>query len=138
LALYDLQVPVDGAALQAAIGERLAAAQVNLGERPIASLLDAPLAQDPDVAVVMQLLASMSGPVFVGKPALFPLIVLHMVNLSLKHGNVEGSDYTYAVYGVLLGAAGGQLGMGYQFGELGVALNARTGNIHTRCMVHFL
>lgn len=138
LAMYDLILPAGGPALQAAIGAGLAAAHTNLGERPIASLLDAPPARDPDVTVVMQLLASMSGPVFVGKPGLFPLIVLHMVNLSLQYGSVAGSDYSYAVYGILLGGVGCQLGKAYQFGELGVSLNERTGDLHTRCMVHFL
>ncbi len=138
LAMYDVILPADAPGLQAAVGAGLAAAQANLGERSIASLLAAPPASDPDVAVVMQLLASMSGPAFVGKPALFPVIVLHMVNLSLLHGGVEGSDYSYSVYALLLAGACGQLDAGYQFGELGVHLNERTNDLQTRCMVHFL
>lgn len=138
LAMYGVALPDDGPALQAAIGAAFAAAQTNLGERPIAALLDAPPVRDPDVAMVMQLLASMSGPVFVGKPALFPWVVLHMVNLSLQHGEVAGSDYAYSVYGLMLAGVAGELGKGYEFAELGVALNERNGDVHTRCMVHFL
>ncbi|MCY1059488.1 AAA family ATPase [Nannocystis sp. SCPEA4] len=138
LALYDVALPDEGPALQAAVEAAFAATRVNLGGRPIASLLDASGVRDADVAMVMQLLASMSGPVFVGKPALFPLIVLHMVNLSLQHGTIAGSDYSYSVYGLILAGAAGELDKGYEFGELGVNLNERIDDLHTRCMVHFL
>ncbi|WP_437644256.1 AAA family ATPase [Sorangium sp. So ce362] len=138
LAMYGIGLPDEGPALQEAVAAAFAAAHENLGERRIGALLDAPPARDPDVEVVMRLLASMSGPVFVGRPALFPLIVLHMVNLSLRHGNVDGSDYSYAVYSILLAGVTGELGKAYEFGELGVKLNERTGNLRTRCMVHFL
>lgn len=138
LAMYGISLPDEGPALQEAVAAAFAAAHENLGDRPIGALLDAPPARDPDVEVVMRLLASMSGPVFVGRPALFPLIVLHMVNLSLRHGNVDGSDYSYAVYSILLAGGPGELGKAYEFGELGVKLNERTGDLRTRCMVHFL
>ncbi|WP_437878744.1 AAA family ATPase [Sorangium sp. So ce513] len=138
LAMYGIDLPDEGPALQEAVAAAFAAAHENLGERRIGALLDAPPARDPDVEVAMRLLASMSGPVFVGRPALFPLIVLHMVNLSLRHGNVDGSDYSYAVYSILLAGVAGELGKAYEFGELGVKLNERTGNLRTRCMVHFL
>ncbi|WP_437973832.1 AAA family ATPase [Sorangium sp. So ce295] len=138
LALYGFGLPDEGPALQEAVAAAFAAAHEHLGERRIGALLDAPPARDPDVEVVMRLLASMSGPVFVGRPALFPLIVLHMVNLSLRHGNADGSDYSYAVYSILLAGVSGELGKAYEFGELGVKLNERTGNLRTRCMVHFL
>ncbi|WP_438032529.1 AAA family ATPase [Sorangium sp. So ce204] len=138
LAMYGFGLPDEGPALQEAVAAAFVAAHMNLGERRIGALLDAPPARDPDVEVVMRLLASMSGPVFVGRPALFPLIVLHMVNLSLRHGNVDGSDYSYAVYSLLLAGVTGELGKAYEFGELGVKLNERTGNLRTRCMVHFL
>ena len=58
-------------------------------------------------------------------PALFTdknlhcLVIGRMVNLSLEHGNSDGSCHAYGWVGMLLGPRFGDYPSGFRFGKLG-------------------
>src|SRR5580704_14624958 len=50
-----------------------------------------------------------------------------MANLSLKHGNTDGSCYAFAVLGTILGSHLGQYQTGFRFGKLALDLVEKRG-----------
>jgi len=53
---------------------------------------------------------------------LFCLVICRMANLSLEHGNSDGSCFAYVCLGMLLGHRFGNYPAGFSFGKLGLDL----------------
>src|SRR5205823_294162 len=81
-------------------------------------LLLAPEATVPEVRAVINLLCDAAPCAYIGRPALFPLISLRAVNLSLQHGNTEQSSYVYAVYALMLVGVIGDIPSAFEFSEM--------------------
>jgi predicted ATPase len=66
-------------------------------------------------------------------PALFTdenllsLVICRMVNLSLEHGNSDGSCFAYVWLGMILGPHFGDYRAGFRFGRLGYDLVEKRG-----------
>ena len=58
---------------------------------------------------------------------MFRLVVCRMANISLQHGNSDGSCLAYAWLGSVLGTHFGDYQAGYRFGRLGLDLVERRG-----------
>src|SRR5262249_5345138 len=58
---------------------------------------------------------------------LLSLVICRMVNLSLEHGNSDGSCYAYVWLGMLCGPRFGDYPAGFQFGKLGYDLVEKRG-----------
>ncbi len=97
----------------------------NLGEKPIENLIDLPAMTDLVYLAEMRILASASTAAYQAAPMLFSLIILEMVNLSIKHGNSALSPFGYAGYGTILCSVVGDIESGYQFGKLALNLLSR-------------
>jgi len=97
----------------------------NLGEKPIENLIDLPAMTDLVYLAEMRILASASTAAFQAAPMLFSLIILEMVNLSIKQGNSALSAFAYAGYGTILCSVVGDIETGYQFGKLALSLLSR-------------
>jgi predicted ATPase/anti-anti-sigma regulatory factor/GAF domain-containing protein len=136
LARLGVEFPRDPAAQQAAFMAGIADVLVNLGGRPIASLVDAPRIDDPRLQRVLILLNLMTPAAFYASLGLFCLGLVTHVNTSLKHGNTEDSSFGFVSYGFLLIALFGQFTVGHEFGQLGLALNERFGNMRLACQLH--
>ncbi|HEY9646213.1 MAG TPA: GAF domain-containing protein, partial [Chroococcidiopsis sp.] len=91
----------------------------------IAALIDLPPMQDPNKLAAMRLLSSAVSPSHTAAPALFPLIVLKQVNLSIQYGNTSISPFSYAVYGLILAGVALDIDTGYQFSQLAFHLLER-------------
>ncbi|MEM8614770.1 MAG: AAA family ATPase, partial [Cyanobacteria bacterium P01_H01_bin.105] len=72
----------------------------------------------------LKILAGIWGAAFAIAPPLMPLIVLEMVNLSVRHGNAPVSAFAYVLYGVLL-CGQENFQQGYEFGEVALKLLTR-------------
>ncbi|MEM7555177.1 MAG: ATP-binding sensor histidine kinase [Cyanobacteria bacterium P01_A01_bin.84] len=99
------------------IGQGFVATAANLEGQTPDRLIELPEMKDPDKLAAMQILSGIWGAAFSIMPNLMPLIVLEMVNLSVKNGNAPISAFAYVLYGVLLCAAE-DFELGYQFGQL--------------------
>ncbi|WP_437494286.1 ATP-binding sensor histidine kinase [Sorangium sp. So ce1014] len=93
-----------------------------LGSRPIEALVDLPPMTDPVIRAIMDILNRGQAPALFTDQKLHSLVVGRMANLSLEHGNSDGSCFGYVHVGVVLGARFGDYRAAYRFGKLGLDL----------------
>jgi len=98
-----------------------------LGNRPIEELIDLSLMNDPDWRATMDVLVEIAPPARFTGGNLHHLLLLRMTNLSLEHGNCDGSCYAYACLPIVLGHRFNDYQTGFRFGKLGVDLVDRRG-----------
>jgi PAS domain S-box-containing protein len=98
-----------------------------LGSRGIEQLTDMPLASDPDVLDILDVLADVHVPALFCDENLSSLVICRMVNLSLAHGNSDGSCYAYVAFATMAGPRFGEYEAGFRFGQLGYELVERLG-----------
>src|SRR4051812_18889405 len=100
-----------------------------VGNRQIEELIDLPLMTDPDVLDVLDVLTEAVTPAMYCDENLFSLVICHMVNLSLEHGNCDGSCFAYVWFAVIAGPRFGKYKDGFRFGRLGYELVEKRGLI---------
>src|SRR6516165_4340621 len=98
-----------------------------LGDRTIEDLIDLPVIQDPEARATLDVLTSLALPALYTDRNLFALSACMAVNLSLEHGNSEGSPLNYVVTAMIAGPRFGQYVEGYRFGKLACDLLERRG-----------
>ncbi len=98
-----------------------------LGHRSIEELIDLPLMTDPDSLATLDVLTEMVAPALFTDENLNSLVVCRMVNVSLEHGNTDGSCFAYVWLGIIAGARFGNYKVGFQFGRLGYELVEKRG-----------
>lgn len=94
--------------------------------------------EDEDRLNQMDLLMSLAAAAFFKSQNLFAVIVLKMVELSLKFGNAPFSSYAYGTYAVLLQSAFGDSLAAAAFGRLALRLNERFDRNDLKCKLHLL
>ncbi|MBN3898514.1 MAG: AAA family ATPase [Nostoc sp. NOS(2021)] len=87
-----------------------------------ADLINLPLMTDLNKIAAMRILMGVLPAAFQTAPAMMPIIVCKMVNLSLMYGNTAVSAYGYSLYGLLLCGVQGEIDSGYEFGKLASSL----------------
>jgi predicted ATPase/class 3 adenylate cyclase len=124
---------------RAAVRREVAAVRRNLAGRRIAALIDAPALTDARQKVAIRLLMEIFPAAFLsGSGDLFPLLVLKSVNISLRHGTSPESAFAYAAYGMLLCGALDDPALGFEYGELAVAMNDRLADIALKSRVIYV
>jgi PAS domain S-box-containing protein len=98
-----------------------------IGSRSIEDLVDLPLMTDPAWRATMDVLSAALAPAVLTYDDLLFLIVCRMANLSLEHGNSDGSCFAYVWLGALLGIRFGNYRAGFSFGKLGLDLVEQRG-----------
>ena len=98
-----------------------------LGARAIEQLVDLPLMTDSDCRATLDVLSVFATPAWYTDENLHDLVGAHMANLSLEHGNSDGSCHAYALLGTILGSNLGQYQAGFRFGKLAVDLIEKRG-----------
>ena len=99
-----------------------------LGNRPIEALIDLPPMTDPACRATLDVLTALEG-----GPALFAgvnlqcLVVARMANLSLEHGNSDGSCVAYVHLGWFVGPRFADHQAAFRFGKLALDLVEKRG-----------
>ena len=93
-----------------------------LGGRSIEELVDLPLMTDTEWRATMDVLTAAASQAQHTDANLFCLIPCRMANLSLEHGNCDGSCFAYVWLGMSLGPHFGEYKAAYRFGKLAVDL----------------
>jgi predicted ATPase len=132
LKLFGVTFPESDAELQPIADAELLAVTVNLGERRIADLLDAPTAADPKVWAVIGLLVDAVPSAYNGRPKLVPVVCAKAVSFSLRCGNTDQSSYAYATHAMTLVSAHGELAQAFEFSEMALRLNEKFNNARLR------
>ena len=110
-----------------------------LGSRSIEELIDLPKVADPDWRATLDVLTIVISPAMFTDEILRNLIVGRITNLSLEHGNSDGSCFAYVWLGMILGPRLGDYQAGFRFGRLGYELVEKRGlhRYHARAYVAF-
>jgi predicted ATPase/signal transduction histidine kinase len=95
---------------------------LNLGVRPIESLIDLPLMTNSEMETVMSVLSILSRAAYLVDTNLTQLIVCYMVNISLTHGTTDASAHGYVGFGLFLGPVFHRYHDGDRFAELAIRL----------------
>ncbi len=112
--------------------------QKQLGDREIKSLANLPKMADDNAIALMKIFMSLAASTYFINLDLWTLLMLKMINLSLKYGNNEVSSFAYSAYGLMLGSAFGNYQAGYEFGKLALDVNQKFNNIALNSKVYFM
>ncbi|MGL5063650.1 MAG: AAA family ATPase [Microcoleus sp.] len=77
---------------------------------------------DPNKLAAMTILSSMASAAYIGLPALYPLVVLKQIELSLQFGYATETAYAFSTYGLILCAFGGEIAAGNHAADLALIL----------------
>ncbi|HAI69244.1 MAG TPA: serine/threonine protein kinase, partial [Gammaproteobacteria bacterium] len=95
--------------------------QAFLEDYPIDKLAELPTMADPYQLMAVRLSLHISSASYITNPSLFVLLLLSMVNLSLKYGNSFSSVFWYMTYASYLCSLQ-NIPDGYRFGQLSLSL----------------
>jgi PAS domain S-box-containing protein len=98
-----------------------------LGDRSVEELVDLPLMDDSEIRATLNVLTEVVTPALFTDKNLLSLAICRMVNLSLEHGNSDGSCFAYVWFGMILGPHFGDYQAGFRFGKLGYDLVEKRG-----------
>ncbi|HEY4857768.1 MAG TPA: AAA family ATPase, partial [Xanthobacteraceae bacterium] len=99
-----------------------------IGGRPIEELAELPLMTDPECRATLDVLAAVLTPALFTDENLLCLVVSRMANLSLEHGNSDGSCLAYVWVGsTIAGPRFGDYQAAFRFGRLGYDLVEQRG-----------
>src|SRR6185312_3848582 len=98
-----------------------------LGNRQIEELVDLPLITNRDVLDALDVFSEVVTPALWTDARFHALVICRMVNLSLEHGNSDGSCYAYIWLGTLAGPHFGNYQAAFRFGKLGYDLVEQRG-----------
>jgi PAS domain S-box-containing protein len=98
-----------------------------IGNRQIEDLIELPLMNDPDVLDVLDVFTEAVTPSLFVDENLCSLVICRMVNLSLEHGNSDGSCFAYVWFAIVAGPRFDNYNGGFRFGRLGYELVEKRG-----------
>src|SRR5712672_1901282 len=107
-----------------------------LNGRPIESLIDLPLMSDPELQVVMQVLAVLGPPAYFTDFRLYCLQVCRMANVSMQHGASGAAAHAYGFLGIVLAAVFHRYRDAYGFAKLACDLVEKHGFIAYQSTVY--
>ncbi len=123
---------------QAEINNALLHTQLVWEEKGLSELINLPLMNNSSQLAAMKILSSISGASYLAVPEIYTLVVLQQVNLSLQYGNASGSAHGYANYGLILCGEFGDIGAGFQFGQLALSLVQQLNAKELQAKIHFI
>ncbi len=100
---------------------------VLLGDRRIEDLIELPLITNRDVLDTLDVFTEIVTPSLLFDQHLSSLVVCRMVNLSLEHGNCDGSCFCYVWLGMFAGPRFDNYPDGFRFAQLGYDLVEKRG-----------
>lgn len=92
---------------------------------------------DREKEISMEFLEKMIDAAYLGNPVILNLIILTLVNLSIKHGNSESTPSGYVWWGVML-ISDNKIEEGYRFGKVAIELVKNSGNYQIMCRTHHM
>ncbi|MCC5614143.1 AAA family ATPase [Nostoc sp. CHAB 5836] len=132
LKLFGVKLPDTNEEVESAIAIEKNQVLINLGDRQVSDLINAPVIQDSNIKTLISLLTTLGPPTYLARPALFPLVVLKALNYSLKFGNTEDSCFAYSMYAILLVSIFHDIPTGYAFSEMTIQLNEKLHDLKLR------
>src|SRR5580693_4264141 len=98
-----------------------------LAGRQIEDLIDLPLIASAEALDILDVLTETVNTALHSDENLSSLVICHMVNLSLAHGNSDASCFAYVWFAIIAGPRFGNYRDGFRFGSLGYQLVQQRG-----------
>ncbi|MGB0388162.1 MAG: GAF domain-containing protein, partial [Ardenticatenaceae bacterium] len=136
LSLWDMTLPKRLHKLYIVRG--LVSSKVALAGKRIEGLIYLPPMSDPNKLAMMRIMSNLGTVAFLTAPELVPLIVFKQIKLSVKYGNTALSPYIYALYGMILCGAVGEIDKGYRFGQLALRVLERFNAEQVKAKTYFI
>jgi predicted ATPase/signal transduction histidine kinase/tRNA A-37 threonylcarbamoyl transferase component Bud32 len=108
-----------------------------LGSRPIEALIDLPRMTDPAWRATMDVFTMFTAPASFTDENLCCLAVARAANLTLEHGDSDGSAQAYVLLGEILGTNFDNYEAAARFGKLGFELIEKRGPFRHKAAVYF-
>ncbi|WP_340024342.1 diguanylate cyclase [Paenibacillus sp. FSL K6-1096] len=138
LGLKELGIRIPDKVGMAAVLKELVVIKAALRGRTPETIFAAPEMKDPEMKLVMRLLINFIPPSFIsGETALFGLVVLKKVGLTLKYGNSPESALAFIGYAMLLSGFGDTRGA-FAYGRLGIRINDKFKDLQWKSAAHVL
>jgi predicted ATPase/signal transduction histidine kinase/DNA-binding NarL/FixJ family response regulator len=96
--------------------------QLSLGNNAIENLALLPSMTDTKQLLVMELLGQLLPITYSYNPLLFSILILRLIDLSLKYGNGPISSWAYIAFGIILWRSSYDIDIIYEFGKTGLDL----------------
>jgi predicted ATPase/signal transduction histidine kinase len=109
-----------------------------LGSRRIEDLIDLPLMNDAGRSATIDVLNKLMVPALYSDQKLHQLLLAHMVNFSMEHGNSAAACVGYAWLGRVLASGFGNYAAALRFGQLSLDLVDKRGLDAFRARVYFI
>ncbi|MEM9803942.1 MAG: serine/threonine-protein kinase PknK, partial [Cyanobacteria bacterium P01_D01_bin.56] len=132
-ALALLGVPVPPLNLETVVEQQLAEFKAQLGDRPVASLLENTPIESPTIRAAVKILGTLQPTAYRTNPQLFMWVVSTIINLAICHGDAPEVCYAYGAYGILLSGLWGEYARGYEFGQMSLDLSRKLNNPMQEC-----
>ncbi|QSQ25725.1 AAA family ATPase [Pyxidicoccus parkwayensis] len=116
----------------------VAKTKLRLGLRKPEDLEALPECTDPLLLATLRLLVKLSSVAFMARPLLFPLVVLRILQLTIRHGATGVAAFGYVGYGLMLSVHLGNPEEGFRYGRLSLKTLDRFQAESLRSMVTFV
>ncbi|OHD11883.1 MAG: hypothetical protein A2086_15445 [Spirochaetes bacterium GWD1_27_9] len=117
-ALKQLKINIPNKANMLAVMPELIKTNMMLGSKKIEDLINLPKMTNEELIAALRVLATVHPGAYFSKPEVSIIMILKIVQLSLKNGICDFSAYGFVFFGIILSAALGDFDKGYKFGEL--------------------
>ncbi|NEO85809.1 MAG: AAA family ATPase [Spirulina sp. SIO3F2] len=125
IALNLLEIQWQDDQLKQDLEQELQSAKEQLGDREISALIDCPEMVIPEKRSAIEILHNLLPATFSVHQALWCVLVVKMVNLSLQYGHIAECCFGYSFYGVLVNSMFGDYKSGHEFGILSLNLSRK-------------
>lgn len=90
--------------------------------KQIENIANLPCMSHPEMLEAFRIIQALTATAYLNAPALYPLLVLKMVYLSIKYGNAPQSPLAYATYGAIVNAIQTDNQACYRWGNMAMQL----------------
>jgi len=130
LSLFNLKYPVKPGIHHILI--KLIQTRINLMGKSVDDLFNLPLTTDINVLTITRMIRTLFTVIYTNAPEIAPLVLMDMVNLTVKHGNTNMAPYGYVGFGFIMSAALGDIAAGKKYGDLALRLIDKFGTAESK------
>ncbi|HOC58353.1 MAG TPA: AAA family ATPase [Smithellaceae bacterium] len=140
LKLFGIHLPdlTDREAQEKLISDELKQLDQFLATHKIPELIHLPVITSPEKIACQRLLMDALSSAYVNNPTFFAMGTVTLINITLHNGISKDSNYTFAVWALLLCMKFQQYERAFALGSLALKLNEQFQGTSNRCMVPFI
>lgn len=138
IALKKLGVGIPEKITRLHVAREFLRARVAMKHQAVEDLIRLPKLSDPRKLATARILMACVQPSYIRSPECLIIVILKLLNLTLKHGNSSYAAYAYAAYAAALCGIFGKIDQGYRFGRLALRLLDQYKAVELRCSVYFI